>query len=114
MIRSRPRLKAAIFLPGNDFIDKSLLLAGSTSKIDTGCLNAFMSHKVSKQSNVVVLLQEVLGIAMPEGMRVYDFLIQTVFFSIVLELLRDATGGNPLSISVKKQIAGGTVRFLQP
>lgn len=101
-------------LPSDNFIDKGLLLAGSSAEIDTGCFDAFMSHEVGKQSNVIVLFKKILGVAMTERVRIDHLLIQTVLDSIVLELLRNATGRDALTISIEKQITGGTVCFLQP
>ena len=68
-----------------------------------------MAHQICQQSNIIVFLQEVLGIPVTEGVRVYHLFIQSVFVGIVFELLGDATGGNTLPIAIQKQIAGGTV-----
>ena len=51
---------------------------------------------------------------MPKGVRIHHLFVQTIFIGIVFELLRNATGCNPFSIAIQKQIARGTVCFLQP
>ena len=51
---------------------------------------------------------------MAERVRINHLFIKSIFVSVVFELLRNATGSNPISITVQKQIAGGTVCFLQP
>ena len=46
-----------------------------------------MSHEVGKQGYVVELLQEILGIAMAERVRVNHFFVQAILYGIVLQLL---------------------------
>ena len=74
-------------LPRYHRINDFLLLHAAPSKIDAGCFDAFVSHEVGKQCQVVELFQEVLGIAMTEGMRIDNFLVQSVLHGVVLQLL---------------------------
>ena len=62
-------------LPSDNLIYNFLLLQATSSQIDTCSLYAFMSHEVGKQGYVVELLQEILGIAMAERVRVHHFLV---------------------------------------
>ena len=88
----------AVPLPRYYFIDKGLLFACSPAEIDASGFNALVTHQVGEQSNVVVLFKEILGVAMTERVRVNNFLVQAVFVSIVLELLRNATGRDALTV----------------
>ena len=60
-------------LPSDDFIYYCLLLAGGAAEIDTGGLDALVAHKVSEQWDVVELFKEVLGVAVPEWVRINHF-----------------------------------------
>ena len=62
-------------LPSDNLIYDFLLLHATSSQIDTCCLYAFMPHEVGKQGNVIEFLQEILGIAMAERVRVHHFLV---------------------------------------
>ena len=62
-------------LPSDNLIYDFLLLHAASSQINTCCLYAFMSHEVGKQGYIVELLQEILGIAMAERVRVNYFLV---------------------------------------
>ena len=62
-------------LPSDNLIYDFLLLHAASSQINTCCLYAFMSHEVGKQGNVIEFLQEILGIAMAEWVRVHHFLV---------------------------------------
>ena len=62
-------------LPSDNLIYDFLLLHAASSQINTCCLYAFMPHKVGKQGNVIEFLQEILGIAMAERVRVHHFLV---------------------------------------
>jgi hypothetical protein len=64
--------------PRNNLVDDLLLLGGGAAQIDTGGLNAVVSHQVGKQGNVVAFLKEVLCEAMSERVRVYHFGVQPV------------------------------------
>ena len=64
-----------ITLPSDNFVNYFLLLHAASSQINTCCLYAFMSHEVGKQGNVIEFLQEILGIAMAERVRVNHFLV---------------------------------------
>ena len=107
-------MRAAVLLPCYNFIYKSLLFTGSSTEINAGRFNAFMPHQIGKQSNIIILFKKILCISMAERVRINHLFIKSIFVSVVFELLRNATGSNPISITVQKQIAGGTVCFLQP
>ena len=62
-------------LPSDNLIYNFLLLQATSSQIDTCSLYAFVSHEVGKQGNVIEFLQEILGIAMAERVRVNYFLV---------------------------------------
>lgn len=64
-----------ITLPSDNLVNYFLLLHAASSQINTCCLYAFMSHEVGKQGNVIEFLQEILGIAMAERVRVNYFLV---------------------------------------
>ncbi len=59
--------------PCYDLINNFLLLGTTTSQINASSFYALMPHQVGKQRNVVKLLQEILGKAMTERVRVNHF-----------------------------------------
>ena len=67
------------FLPCNNFIYNLTLFSSGAAEVDARCLDAFVSHKVSKQGDVIELVEEVLGEAMAERVWIDDFAIQTIF-----------------------------------
>ena len=77
-------------LPINSLIDRGALLIGGAPQVYTCSLNAFVSHQVSKKSNVWVLCYEILGKSMPEGMRVNDIGIDSIAFRAAFESERYA------------------------
>lgn len=64
-----------ITLPSDNLVNYFLLLHAASSQINTCCLYAFMSHEIGKQGYVIEFLQEILGIAMAERVRVNYFLV---------------------------------------
>ena len=74
-------------LPSDNLVNYFLLFQAASSQIDTCSFNAFVSHEVSEQGYVVELLQEILGIAMAERVRVNHFLVQAILHRMVLQLL---------------------------
>lgn len=53
-----------------NLIYKCLLFAGGSVKIYTGSLDAFIPHKISKQSNIIIFFEKILNIAMTKGIRI--------------------------------------------
>ena len=104
----------AEMLPDDDLIDDGLLFGGGAPEVDTGGLDALMSHQIGKQSYVVVFVKEILCKAMAKGMRIDHFRVKSVAHSEVLQLLRDASRGNTVTEAVKEQVAGGTVLVIEP
>lgn len=103
-----------VILPSDNLIYDFLLLQATSSQIDTCCLYAFVSHEVGKQGNVIEFLQEILGIAMAERVRVNNFLVQAILHRIVLQLLWYASCRDALAKAIKKEIATCAVECLQP
>ena len=68
----------ALSLPVYDFINDSSLFGRGFAEIDAGGFYTFMSHKVSKESDVVAALQEALCKAMAEGMWVNDHWVDAI------------------------------------
>lgn len=60
-------------LPCYDFIDNFLLFACSLPQINSCCFNAFVSHKVSKQRYVVILVKKILCKTVSERVRINNF-----------------------------------------
>ena len=54
-------------LPVYDLINDSSLLSRGFAEINASGFNAFMTHKVGEESNVVAALQEALCEAVTEG-----------------------------------------------
>lgn len=65
-------------LPVYDLINDSSLLSRGFAEINASGFNAFMTHKVGEESNVVAALQEALCEAVTEGVWVYYHRIDTV------------------------------------
>ena len=53
-------------LPVDYFVNNGLLFGGGTAKIDARCLDAFVTHEVCEQCQIVKAVEEVLGEAMAE------------------------------------------------
>lgn len=93
-------MKAAFTLPCNNLIYDGFLFTGGSPKIDTGGLNTFVPHQVGKQSDIIVLLKEILCIPMPEGMGIYHLLVQPIFLGIVFQLLGNTPCGDAFAEAV--------------
>ena len=106
--------RPSVLSPSDDFINNSLLLEAALSQVNTGGFDAFVTHKVSQKSNVVVFVKKVLGETMAERMWVYHLGVKPVLFRVVFKLLRYSTGGDSLSEPVKKQIACRSSFFCEP
>lgn len=65
-------------LPVYDLINDSSLLGRGFAEINASGFNAFMTHKVSEESDVVAAFQEALCKAVTEGVRVYNHRVNTI------------------------------------
>ena len=65
-------------LPVYDLINDSSLLGRGFAEINASGFNAFMTHKVGEESNVVAALQEALCEAVTEGVRVNDHRVDAI------------------------------------
>ena len=93
-------MHTAISLPINDFINDFSLLCGCLPKINAGGFNAFMSHKIGKEGNIITAIQKAFCKPVSEGMRIYNSGIDIVFISKLLQLTRYASGSDSLSVFV--------------
>ena len=91
-----------------------LLFGAATAQIDTGGFYAFMSHEVGKQRYIIEFLQKILGKPMTERVRINDFLIQSVFHSIVLQLLGNTSCSDTLSKTIEEKVTTCAIVFDQP
>lgn len=76
-----------VILPVNNLVNNGLLFSGGTSEINTGRLDAFMTHEVGKQCKIVEAVEEVLCEAMAERVRIDYSGIDSVFLGKQFELL---------------------------
>ena len=76
-----------------------MLCAGAT-QVDARRFDAFVSHEIGKERNVVELLQKVLGETMPEGVRVNNRRIQLVFDGEFLQLRGNPSRSDAFAASV--------------
>ena len=65
-------------LPVYDLIDDGLLLGRGFAEINAGGFDAFVSHEVGEESDVIAALQEALCEAVTEGMWVYDHRVDAI------------------------------------
>lgn len=63
-------------LPCDNLVNNLLLLRCSSSKVDSCCFYALMPHKVGKEGDVVVFLQEVFGKTVTERVRINTVILQ--------------------------------------
>ena len=70
-----------LYLPCHDFINYLSLLGSGAAEIDTCGFNAFVPHEVGKQGDVIELVEEVLGKAMAERVRIDHFSIKAILIS---------------------------------
>ena len=64
-------------LPVYDLIDDGLLLGRGFAEINAGGFDAFVSHEVGEESDVIAALQEALCEAVTERMRVNNHRVRT-------------------------------------
>lgn len=53
-------------LPVDDFVNYGLLFCGGTAEVDTCGFYAFVTHEISKKSEIAEAVEEVLGETMSE------------------------------------------------
>ena len=73
-----------------------------------------MPHKIGKQSDVIILLQKVLRIAVTKRVRIYDLFIKSVLLSVVFKLLGDTSCRDTLTEAIQKQVARCTLLSFEP
>ena len=105
---------SVFYLPSYHFIDNLLLLGTAATQIDTGSFYTFMPHQISKQGYVIELIQKILCKAVTERVRVNHFFIQTIFYSIVFQLLSNSPSRNTLAKAIKKKVATCTIAPTKP
>ena len=81
------------------------MLGGGATEINARGLDAFMSHKVGKKGNVIELVEEVLGEAKTESVRIDYFTIQPILVCKMFQLDSDAPCGYTLPIAIKEDVA---------
>ena len=101
-------------LPVYDLINDSSLLGRGFAEINASGFNAFMTHKVSEESDVVAAFQEALCKAVTEGVRVYNHRVNTIPDCQLFQLPRDPSGGDSIPIFVQKNEAAFLVLIVQP
>ena len=76
------------------------MLCASATQVDARRFDAFVSHKIGKERNVVELLQKVLGKTMSKGVRINDRRIQLVLDGEFLQLRGNASRSYTFAASV--------------
>ena len=64
--------------PRNNLVDDAVLFGTGSAKVDACRFDAFMSHEIGQERDVIELLQKVLGETVTERMWVDDRRIQLV------------------------------------
>lgn len=59
-----------------------------------------MAKKVGQERKVIMLFQEILGESMPEGVRMDQGRIDSIFMGIMGQAIRDSACRNPLAVPV--------------
>lgn len=113
MIPIPGRIPGAL-LPGDDLVEKLLLLSGGADQIDPGSLNALMAHKVGQKGNIIEPREKVFGKEMAERVGIYGIRVDAVFSRVVLQLGVDSPSGDLLSPSVQEKKPAGLAFFLTP
>lgn len=98
--------------PSYDLINNLLLFGTTASQINASGFYAFMPHKIGKQRYVIELIQKILCKAVTKRVRVNHFFIQTIFYSIVFQLLSNSPSRNTLAKAIKKKVATCTIGLL--
>ena len=101
-------------LPGYDAVDHIVLLGGGLAEVDAGGLDAFVSHQVGQEGEIILFAQKGFCVHVTEGVRVDDLGIQAVAFAVLFQLPVNAAGADAVSIPVEEQIAGFAVIFTEP
>ena len=91
-----------------------MLLFGGSGQVDPGCFNAFVSHKVCKQRNIIKLCQKILGKPMPERVRINLFRGDLISFCQYFQLeIVTPLAVITVSVSACENTAGSDLTFLQ-
>ena len=64
-----------------------------------------MPHQIGEQCNIIILLQKVLGVSVPERMRIHNLWIQFISDRIILKLLGNTAHSNSVTKPIEKHIA---------
>ena len=81
-----------------------MLFGGGTTEVDARGLDAFVTHEVCKQCEIVEAIEEVFGKTMSKGMGIDYGGVDSVFLGKQFELLSYSTGSYPFSETVEKNI----------
>ena len=100
--------------PCYDAVDEIALLGRRAAKVDARRLNGFMAHQVREQRDVVEPCKEVLGEAMPEGVRIDHLGVKAVVLCKRLQLIADAASGDALAETVAEKIAACASTLRKP
>ena len=91
-----------------------MLFAGCPAEVDSRRLDAFVSHKVGKEGNVVEPFEEVLCEPVAERVRIDHFLVDAVLVCEMLKLHSYTTSSYPIPESVEEEISGSLVFLVDP
>lgn len=89
-------------LPINNSVYYLTLLSGGLAEIDAGSFNAFVSHKVSKESNIVTAFQKAFRKAVPERVRIYHLRVDAVFDSVLFQLAGNTPCGDTAAALIEE------------
>lgn len=100
--------------PRYDAVNEVALFCRRSAKVDARRLNGFMAHQVREQRDVVEPCKEVLGEAMPEGVRIDHLGVKAVVLCKCLQLIADAASGDALAETVAEKIAACASALRKP
>ena len=95
-----------VSLPVHDPVDEFLLLVTGSLEVDACGLHRCVPKQVGQQDEIAVLVKEVQGVEMAEGVGMDEVRVDTVFQSQFLEFLRDSTRCQRSTLLIDEQESG--------
>ena len=99
--------------PNDDAVDELLLFLGGAAEVEAGGGEVSVAEEVGEEGEVVVAVQEVLGVEVPEGVGMDRMGVHAVLDGVVTKLRGDSAGGDAAAVLVHEQVAAVPVDPVQ-
>jgi len=92
-------------LPVHQPVDEFSLLAAGALEIEAGGLDVLVAEEVGQKGDVVVPLEEVLGVEVPERVGMDDGRVDTELDGVILEPLGDTPRRDGIPVGIQEEEA---------